>query len=672
MVKELDNFRKKYPQYNDIDDTKLAGMLASKYPDAYGYLPNLVSAGQIPAEPIIEELPEMVSHQQGVIPEQPQTTAGGVLGAVTRGAAPYAMGAGAGALLGAPVGGVGAVPGALAGTGAVALADVVGDPIVMGVNKLLGTDYTLPSQALSDLFTRMGVPEPDTEAERVVQSTASGAAGAGGFVSLGNALLKSSAPKVKKLGEIFSSQPVSQVVGGATGGATGQLASEADLGVAGELTGAIVGGMAGAKLSSLRNVGVPKVTEDIKNVGVRALTSDVLPPETPQGKIAQVISEKIPFFGTGGVRAAQRKERIEAVKSFLEDYSAINPSETLTDDLMQDFLAKRGEIVNKYVTDKKSIIENVSNAAGGRNYPKTIKTIKDQIAYLENIESPALKPFIKELENLRDTLPGKELSIAESKRKLLGDSLKSEGLANIKSEADKAYSKIYNALNDDMGDTIKIFGGRRGFDKWKVANKRLSQMQEELGVTNIKSVLKKGNYEPEAIGKMLFSLNKSTVNRLYRNLSENGRAMARASIINKVATRSFSGEELSPKKFVNALDKESKSIGVFFTRQERNRVEGLVRALNATKRADLVDSQPLLTSGLQFLSGSALAQLMGSAPEAIGATAGVGAIARIYESRAVRNILTRLPRTTPGSKEEAFYLKRLISALQSQGITENE
>ena len=34
----LDNFRKKYPQYNDIDDVSLGNMLADKYPEAYGDL----------------------------------------------------------------------------------------------------------------------------------------------------------------------------------------------------------------------------------------------------------------------------------------------------------------------------------------------------------------------------------------------------------------------------------------------------------------------------------------------------------------------------------------------------------------------------------------------------------------------------------------------------------
>jgi len=49
MVAELKNFRAKYPQYDDIDDQKLAGMLAQKYPDSYGDLPKKVVAGALVA-----------------------------------------------------------------------------------------------------------------------------------------------------------------------------------------------------------------------------------------------------------------------------------------------------------------------------------------------------------------------------------------------------------------------------------------------------------------------------------------------------------------------------------------------------------------------------------------------------------------------------------------------
>jgi len=39
MTQELENFRKKYPQYNDLDDFTLAQKLSQKYPESYSDLP---------------------------------------------------------------------------------------------------------------------------------------------------------------------------------------------------------------------------------------------------------------------------------------------------------------------------------------------------------------------------------------------------------------------------------------------------------------------------------------------------------------------------------------------------------------------------------------------------------------------------------------------------------
>lgn len=43
-IPEIQKFRAKYPDYNDIDDATLAGKLAQKYPDAYADLPKRVAA----------------------------------------------------------------------------------------------------------------------------------------------------------------------------------------------------------------------------------------------------------------------------------------------------------------------------------------------------------------------------------------------------------------------------------------------------------------------------------------------------------------------------------------------------------------------------------------------------------------------------------------------------
>jgi hypothetical protein len=85
----------------------------------------------------------------------PQTTAAGVLGAVTRGVAPVATGAALGGAVGGP-------PGAAIGAGTMAAAPVVLDPAVRAFNERFGTNYPTVSQAFQDLLTRVGVSVPAT------------------------------------------------------------------------------------------------------------------------------------------------------------------------------------------------------------------------------------------------------------------------------------------------------------------------------------------------------------------------------------------------------------------------------------------------------------------------------------------------------------------------------
>lgn len=178
---------------------------------------------------------------------QPETTAAGLAGAATRGLAPIAAGAALGAAAGAPLAGIGAIPGALAGAGAAGLAQLVGDPLVSGINSLLGTRYKAPSDAMADLLTRLGVPQADTEAERIVQSIAGGAAGAGGMAAAGQAIKAAAgqaAPVAARIGETLAAAPGMQVAGGAAAGGASQLAAEMGAGAGGQLAAGLAGGIA--------------------------------------------------------------------------------------------------------------------------------------------------------------------------------------------------------------------------------------------------------------------------------------------------------------------------------------------------------------------------------------------------------------------------------------------
>lgn len=173
----------------------------------------------------------------------PETTMTGLAGAATRGLALPAAGALAGGAAGALLGGVGAVPGAIAGAGAATLAGMVADPIVSLVNNVLGTQYTLPTDALSDLLTRLQVAEPRTEAEKIIQATAAGAGGAGGMVAAGKTLAQAASPVVKGVGQLMATAPGLQVASGASAGAAGQTAKEMGAGPVGQLAAAVGGGL---------------------------------------------------------------------------------------------------------------------------------------------------------------------------------------------------------------------------------------------------------------------------------------------------------------------------------------------------------------------------------------------------------------------------------------------
>jgi hypothetical protein len=166
-----------------------------------------------------------------------------------------AAGAMLGAAMGAPFAGVGAIPGAIAGAGAATLAGLVADPVVGSINSLFGTKYTLPTDALEDLLTRVGVAQPRTAAERIVQTTTAGASGGAGGVALGKAVEAAAAgPVTREVGRMMASTPGFQTLTGATGGAAGAIAKEAGVGPVGQIAATIGGAVAPSIPSMIKSV----------------------------------------------------------------------------------------------------------------------------------------------------------------------------------------------------------------------------------------------------------------------------------------------------------------------------------------------------------------------------------------------------------------------------------
>jgi len=605
---------------------------------------------------------------QAVEPTKPETTTAGVVGAITRGAALPLAGATVGGLVAGP-------PGALAGGAAGVLAPLIGDPIVGTVNRMLGTKYTMPTQAMEDLLTRIGVAQPKTEAERIVQATSAGAAGAGGMAALGRTvqtLAGQTSPVTREVGRMLATQPATQVAGGAGAGLAGQAAQEAGAGPLGQIGASLVGGVAGAAAVP-RRTPMPRITgtvEEATQRGIPVLTSDVMPPETFMGKAAQRVGERIPLVGTGPTRAAQQRARIEATRDLLRQYGAEDVA-NVSDDVMRDLANKRAADLNKYSSLKNEVIDRL-DAAGPVPVPSATQAIDAKVAELQGLRSEQYTPIINVLEDWKASLQGQGLRNVETLRKQIGEAFSAPELASIRTAGEKALSSVYSPLKQDMEAFITATGQRRDVTKWKLSNKRLADLAGELDMGALKSVLRSGDVTPEVVDRLLFSKKPSEVSQLYSGLTQSGRSNARTAILSRAAEKSYYQLEdgtrmFSPEKFNAEIKRLQPQIGAFFRGDDLKQVEGLSRALTLTRRAG--EAGVATATGQEavpFVAGGVLADLLGTMGATIAAAGGIGATARLYESAPVRNLMIQLGRTAPGSAEQAALAKRLASVIQTQ------
>ena len=245
-------------KYGSVTVDKLSVALAKgfKVAEQQAAAPPAAASAPSPAAPAAPAAP--MAAEAPAAPAEPETTAGGLLGAFARGAAPIAGGAALGGLMAAPSG-VGIPFGMAAGAGTAALTQLVADPAMGLINWAAGTDYPMPSKAFEDMLTELGVPEPKTAAERLVQQATAGAAGAVGGAGLARTIATPAAGAVsgaetlaQRIAAQAAKQPGAQAFAGGAAGLAGQAAAEEGVGPGGQALAALAGGVAGGALTQAR------------------------------------------------------------------------------------------------------------------------------------------------------------------------------------------------------------------------------------------------------------------------------------------------------------------------------------------------------------------------------------------------------------------------------------
>jgi hypothetical protein len=573
--------------------------------------------------------------------------------------------------------------------------------------------------------------------------TEAGQTAAGYFGSAANALTAGygMAPETKEY--LRETAPVSSFVGELTGGAMAtipavrgaqgilagtRLAGAAPLigetlygalygsGEAGEgnrLQGAAIGGLGALGAGALANrflpggpgtfTGAPRTNvpstgrfsgqqispEQIIAAGRQAdipvMTSDAMPPTTRLAKFTQSAGEVMPL-GTAGTRREQQVARQNAVENLLADYG-VSVDSNLASEVVSNLNQTRADTISRYTDMKQNVIQQFAGRGSlpGGNVPATKSTaaIDGLLSDLRAENLPQqLGPLARQLEDIRNSLttPG-DLSKIEANRKTLFDLKADPNLASISSKSEKAFQKVYTALNEDMGDYIKANGTAKDFNLWKVANTKLARTADELRVGGLKNVLNKGEFDPTLVTKMLTSSKPADVRTLFTSLNKDGRESARLLLIQDAAKRAMNKEtgDVDPNKFAREVMGLSDNFSQFFGASDMRRVKGLAEVLRATRRAQEAAFQPrtgeqlvpLATmsgfGGLGTVLGSMLGQGAGvSAGVGLATSAAFGAAKRLYESPPARDLLLRISQAS-GSKKAELINQFLAGASATAG-----
>ena len=222
-----------------------------------------------------EELVKIAQQQAYSMPATPEPD--GIkrqLGLTARALGPV----GAGALAGAPFG----PPGMAAGALTTAFGPAIIDPVIGLSNRYLGTNIPTTSQTMESLMSRMGLPEPRNQQERVVQAMTRGLTGsagaARGFTGLAT---PTPATTTERVFEQMGRYPAQQTTAGTLASGAAQMGAERDVGQLGQMGLALGAGMmapGGPKLPPTARVmeGAKAVVSPLSASGREVIIGNVL------------------------------------------------------------------------------------------------------------------------------------------------------------------------------------------------------------------------------------------------------------------------------------------------------------------------------------------------------------------------------------------------------------
>ncbi len=388
------------------------------------------------------------------------------------------------------------------------------------------------------------------------------------------------------------------------------------------------------------------------------MTSDVVPTTSAAGRAARTVSQETPLFGTSSLRERQQKGRV----GFLERLREETPE--ITDEALSKSLIESNDKYSQAVAKR---YQDISGRMQGRQVPinRTIQAIDNELFELSREGVVKDNPTIETLFKLRDDLTSgaQDFQTLRDNRTYIREQLKADPSKPSK-QADRVIDRVYAAMTEDIQDAVQKNLGNEARFKLDQVDKIYALEAKTQKKTKLRNALVNGDVKPEEATKVLFSNSPTDVRELYKTLDDQGRANARAAIINKVLESA--GD--SPEKFLSAIKRYKTQYGTFFKGEEKYKLDGLIAYLDATRRASTANVEvPTGKSTIPFLLVGGFASDIASGGGALTATVGtISALSRIYESAPVRRALMRMSKAKKGTPNYDAALIGVDSAVRSQ------
>lgn len=441
--------------------------------------------------------------------------------------------------------------------------------------------------------------------------------------------------------------------------------------------------VAGAAFRGARGEMTPEAREVIEageQFGVPVSTTDVVPPRTAAGRAGQVMAETVPVVGTGGMRAAQQEAREAAVDQFVDRFQG-GSYESIIASLkdQRDRIKTAAGRTYERLTPKL----NAASEQSGIGFTNAQQAIESAS---EVLTRPGRKTSDKAVELLADiqetiTGPGQTFQNVKSNLGAWQEALESVDptiRSQLTSEDKAEVSKVLRAIRKDRDAFAEANLSPNEYRQLKNADQAYGEMAQTMKKTRLKNVLDKGDMTPEVVRNLLFSNKPSEVRQLYQGLTNEGRTNARAAIITDIADRlSRRASGLTPDSLATELSKRKEVLDVFFRGNRRRELNGFLRLLDSTRRAQKAEGTFNVATGQQ-----AIPYIVGAGavvePSVAAAYGTVGALGRLYESPRVRGILARMSSVEPGStqfeklaQQYRQEVGRVAQALRDEEVPEN-